>query len=293
MKHITVIGCGLIGGSFAALAKKHHKNINILGIGRRKEPLKNAVKMGIIDDYSLEIIPEKVAQSDYVILATPISTILPLIKQLTDTIKSPLTIIDFSSVKSFLDDQIVTSSHHNVVALHPMGGREVQGIEHAASDILQDCPMITFDSNLESPINTFFKSCSFKLVYCKSYQDHDEWMTKVSHGPYLIASLIPILLSTHKNDDLLKLSAVSAGGFKDTTRVSSSPIEWGMDIIEGNRAPLLDFLTGIETTIRKLKHDLENDRYNELKQTLELAKKHDKPLLMTSNIDPDFLKETL
>ena len=273
MKHITVIGCGLIGGSFAALVKKHHKNNTILGIGRRKEPLKNAVKMGIIDDYSLEIIPEKVAQSDYVILATPISTILPLIKQLTDTIKSPLTIIDFSSVKSFLDDQIVTKSHHNIVALHPMGGREVQGIEHAASDILENCSMITFDSNNESPINTFFKSCSFKLVYCKSYQDHDEWMTKVSHGPYLIASLIPILLSKHKNNELLNLSDVSAGGFRDTTRVSSSPIEWGMDIIEGNRGPLLNFLTDIETVIRKLKHDLENDHYNELKQTLELAKK--------------------
>ncbi|MEC8677330.1 MAG: prephenate dehydrogenase [Candidatus Margulisiibacteriota bacterium] len=273
MKHITVIGCGLIGGSFAALVKKHHNNISILGIGRRKEPLKNAVKIGIIDEYSLEIIPEKVAQSDYVILATPISTILPLIKQLTDTIKTPLTIIDFSSVKSFLDDQIITNSHHNIVALHPMGGREVQGIEHAASDILEDCPMITFDSNKESPINTFFKSCSFKLVYCKSYQDHDKWMTKVSHGPYLIANLIPILLSNHKNDDLIKLSAVSAGGFRDTTRVSSSPIEWGMDIIEGNRAPLLNFLTDIEAVIRKLKHDLENDRYNELRQTLELAKK--------------------
>ena len=98
-------------------------------------------------------------------------------------------------------------------------------------------------------------------------------MTKVSHGPYLIANLIPILLSNHKNDDLIKLSAVSAGGFRDTTRVSSSPIEWGMDIIEGNREPLLNFLTDIEAVIRKLKHDLENDRYNELRQTLELAKK--------------------
>ena len=163
MKHITVIGCGLIGGSFAALVKKHHNNISILGIGRRKEPLKNAVKMGIIDEYLLEIIPEKVAQSDYVILATPISTILPLIKQLTDTIKSPLTIIDFSSVKSFLDDQIVTNSHHKVVALHPMGGREVQGIEHAASDILEDCPMITFDSNNESPINIFLNHVHLSL----------------------------------------------------------------------------------------------------------------------------------
>ncbi|MEK9726587.1 MAG: prephenate dehydrogenase [Candidatus Margulisiibacteriota bacterium] len=270
MTQITIIGCGLIGGSFAALVKKYKTNHRIIGIGRRKEPLENAVNMGLIDEYALDINPNKIAKSKYIILATPISTILPLIEQLTKSIKQSLNIIDFSSVKSFLNHPIVTKSHHNIIPVHPMGGREVQGIENADSRVLEYCPLITFDKNNESEINKFFRSCSFNIISCSSYEEHDEWMAYVSHGPYLIANLIPILLSKQQNHNHLR--SVIAGGFKDTTRVSGSSIEWGLDILEGNKVPLIHFLTKIEEVIQHLKQDLQNENFEQLKQTLSLAK---------------------
>jgi prephenate dehydrogenase len=273
MKHITIIGCGLIGGSFAALVKKYHSNNTILGIGRRTEPLKQAVKKGLIDQFALDINAEQIEQTDMVVLATPISTILPMIETLNNLISKSLIIIDFSSVKSFLNDPIVTSSHHKIVPLHPMGGRDVQGLDYAASDVLENCPLITFDRNSNSEINAFFSQCSFKLIHCKSYKEHDEWMANISHGPYLIASLIPILLSQKEPSELRALSEVSAGGFRDTTRVSNSAIEWGMDILAGNKIPLLSFLNDIERTIGTLKRQLENDQYTVLEQTLKTAKK--------------------
>ena len=95
MKHITIIGCGLIGGSFAALVKKFHQNCYLLGIGRRKAPLETAIKEGIIDEYELNISTSKLEKTDLVILATPISTILPTIEKLTKNISKPLTIVDF------------------------------------------------------------------------------------------------------------------------------------------------------------------------------------------------------
>ena len=153
-----------------------------------------------------------------------------------------------------------------------MGGREVQGIEHASADVLEGCPLIIFESNVESKINQFFKSCSFNLVPCSSYKEHDEWMANISHGPYVISSLIPILLSEKNNDYLMKLNQISAGGFKDTTRVSDSAIEWGMDILVGNKLELLDFLNNIEKIISELKNQLENNKLKEIKHTLEKAK---------------------
>ena len=273
MKHITIIGCGLIGGSFAALVKKFHQNCHLLGIGRRKDPLETAIKEGIIDEYELNISTNKLESTDLIILATPISTILPTIEKLTKNISKPLTIVDFSSVKSFLDHPIVNSSHHDIIALHPMGGREVQGLENASAAVLEGCPLITFDKNPESKINSFFKSCHFNLVYCASFKEHDEWMTFISHGPYLVAGLIPILLSQKTENELTSLNKISAGGFKDTTRVIGSPVEWGLDILAGNKGPLLDFLNNIEKTISKLKQQLNNNDLNELETTLKKAKK--------------------
>ena len=98
-------------------------------------------------------------------------------------------------------------------------------------------------------------------------------MSYVSHGPYLIAGLIPILLSQKTKDELTSLSKISAGGFKDTTRVIGSPVEWGLDIIEGNKRPLLDFLNNIEKTISKLKQQLNENDLTKLETTLKKAKK--------------------
>ena len=79
MKQITIIGCGLIGGSFAALIKKYHKSCQILGIGHRKESLEKGIEMNLIDEYSADLSSNKIQTSDLVILSTPISTILPII----------------------------------------------------------------------------------------------------------------------------------------------------------------------------------------------------------------------
>ena len=57
-------------------------------------------------------------------------------------------------------------------------------------------------------------------------------MMNVSHGPYIIASVLPQILAEKNDQELSQLQMVSAGGFRDTTRVSNSAIEWGLDILK-------------------------------------------------------------
>ena len=115
MKHITIIGCGLIGGSFAALIKKYKPEITICGIGQRKDPLLEATKKGLINTYQTTIDSKTIEKTDLIILSTPISSILPIIQKLSKEVTTSKIIIDFSSVKSFLNNPIVTESHHSII----------------------------------------------------------------------------------------------------------------------------------------------------------------------------------
>tara|TARA_A100001015_G_scaffold277361_1_gene336498 strand:+ start:1635 stop:2474 length:840 start_codon:yes stop_codon:yes gene_type:complete len=270
MKHITIIGCGLIGGSFAELVKKHSPKITICGIGRRKEPLENAKKKSMIDTYETSITDHSFESTDMVIIATPISTVLTTIETLTKKVKKQLTIVDFSSVKSFLNHSIVNNSHHTIIAAHPMGGLDVQGLEHASASILESCPMIMFNQNKN--IETFFTKLSFNIISCSSYDIHDEWMCEISHGPYLIASFLPSILSNKSKKHLENLSRISAGGFKDTTRVCNSPIEWGLDIIQANQHNVLNLLDELSNKITEFRNIIQTNNTKELKERLTKAK---------------------
>ena len=268
MNHITIIGCGLIGGSFAALAKE--QGITIHGIGRRETPLHSAQENGIIDTYATKLEASIVESTDAIVIASPISTVIPMIKELNQLTQKSCTIIELSSVKSFLNDPIVSNSHHEIIAAHPMGGSDVQGLDHASADILRNRPMIVFNDN--KTINTLFETLSFKLIHCDSYKEHDRWMSHISHGPYLVASLIPGLLANESADYHHQLSKVAAGGFKDTTRVANSPVEWGLDILNGNKNEMLSLIDAITDQLRTLKSTIENSDITNLQEILTNAK---------------------
>ena len=270
MKHITIIGCGLIGGSFAALVKKFQPQIKICGIGRRKEPLETAIKQNIIDSYELSVENCSFTSTDLIIISSPISTVLPTIEKLTTNIKEKQTIVDFSSVKTFLNHETVKKSHHTIVAAHPMGGLDVQGLENANASVLESCPMVMF--NQDQTIETFFKELSFNIIQCKSYELHDEWMCNISHGPYIIASLLPCVLSEKNNHELNDLAKVSAGGFRDTTRICNSPVEWGLDVIEGNKLNMINLIDNMSNQLNNIKALIKESKMDELKKLLQNAK---------------------
>ena len=267
MKHITIIGCGLIGGSFAALAKE--QGITIHGIGRRETPLHSAQQNGIIDTYATKLEASTIESTDAIIIASPISTVLPMIDELNQLTKKTCTIIELSSVKSFLIPYCYQFTSQNHCST-PHGRVRCQGLNHASADILRNRPMIVFNNN--TTINTLFESLSFKLIFCNSYKEHDRWMSHISHGPYLVASLIPALLANESADYHNQLSTVAAGGFKDTTRVANSPVEWGLDILNGNKTEMLSLIDALTEQLDTLKSAIEDTNTTNLQQILTNAK---------------------
>ena len=80
---VTIVGVGLIGGSFS-LALKDHKLVNkVIGVSRTGATAQRALELGIID----EVLPleEAVKQSDLIYLAIPVDVTLPVMKTIGAT----------------------------------------------------------------------------------------------------------------------------------------------------------------------------------------------------------------
>ena len=137
MKQITIIGTGLIGGSLALALKKHARGVRIVGCDR--EPvLKQALKLGVIDDGSS--VPEQaVRDSDLIVLATPVGSIIDLIERVGPLAPAHALITDVGSTKVEImaraKDVFGGDVAQRFLPGHPMAGKENSGIEHADAEL--------------------------------------------------------------------------------------------------------------------------------------------------------------
>jgi len=94
---VSIIGVGLVGGSFALALKEKGLAKKITGYGRNHQRLKEALKLGIIDDYTTSL--EESAKADLIVLATPVGVFEELTTRLVSYLKKGTVVIDVGSVK--------------------------------------------------------------------------------------------------------------------------------------------------------------------------------------------------
>ena len=104
-----------------------------------------------------------------------------------------------------------------------------------------------------------------------SAKEHDEWVALSSHLPYLMAQLMVSATLGYPID--AHIQHLFGSGFKDTTRVASSSVEWGTDVCLHNQEPLLKGLKNVQSHLENLITILENKDRHSLHQFL--LKNHD------------------
>jgi prephenate dehydrogenase len=94
---VTVVGVGLISGSFALALKEKNLAKHIIGVSRTEASAKKALELGLID----EILPlkEAVLKSDLIYLAIPVDATIPVIQQIMDLINDKQIVADAGSTK--------------------------------------------------------------------------------------------------------------------------------------------------------------------------------------------------
>ncbi len=236
-QQITIIGVGLIGGSLALAIKHRYPKIKITGVDK-PSVLKRALERKAID--IAEISVERASRSaQLIIIATPISTIKKILPRIAKNCNQKTIITDTGSVKQAIVEQaqnLFTTG--NFIGGHPMTGAEHSGIGAAHPLLFQNAIYILTPTKATKrksllTLANFFKSIDAR-IYIMEASIHDSVISAVSHLPQLAAVALMNSIGEHHSNAKTHL-ALAAGGFRDMTRIASSPFNIWKDIISENR----------------------------------------------------------
>lgn len=272
---ITIVGVGLIGGSFGLALKEKQLAKNIIGVGRSPESLKKAMDLGLID----EILPleEAVAKSDLIYVSIPVDVTLPVMQRIMDMITDQQIVVDAGSTKHALCQAMAEHPmRRRFVASHPMWGTEYSGPEAAVKNAFAGrtcviCEKEKSDAAAVAAVEAMYKQIGMHLIYMDA-DSHDMHAAYVSHISHITSfALANTVLEKEKEEDAI--FELASGGFESTVRLAkSNPAMW-VPIFMQNRENVLDVLNEHISQLRKFKACLEKENYGYLLQLIEDANK--------------------
>ena len=273
LKTVTIVGVGLIGGSFSLALKDRGLAAKVIGVSRSGATARKALDLGIVDEV-LEL-EEAVRQSDLIYVAIPVDVTLPVMKRILDLVRPDQIVVDAGSTKqalcAFLADH---PNRMRFVASHPMWGTEYSGPEAAVHDAFRGrccviCDKEYSDAAALAKVEEIYKILGMSVVYMDS-ESHDVHAAYVSHISHITSfALANTVLEKEREEDAI--FELAGGGFESTVRLAkSSPAMWG-PIFMQNRENVLDVLNEHIMQLRKFKSCLEKENYAYLQELMENA----------------------
>ncbi|HLU78028.1 MAG TPA: prephenate dehydrogenase/arogenate dehydrogenase family protein [Burkholderiaceae bacterium] len=239
---LAVVGVGLIGGSFAAALRRKGKVARVLGVGRHRRSLQEAVELGIIDAaVSLE---EAARQADVIMLAVPVGATQAVLEGMLPHLREDCLITDAGSTKVSVVEAARAALGERIAQFvpgHPIAGAEKTGPAAAMAD-LYDGRVVVLTPLDENPpearlrITRLWEACGARVISMEP-DTHDVVLASVSHVPHFLSSVFMWQVATADNSDLrLELAG---SGFRDFTRIAAGSPEMWRDIFLANREAIL------------------------------------------------------
>jgi len=255
-EQLGLIGCGLMGGSFALALKRAGLVKRVVGYSKSPSTTERARQMGVIDVEAPSALLA-VSGADIVLLAVPVSATEATFKAIRHLVGPTTLIMDVGSTKRDVVDaarRVLRDHLGCFVPAHPITGKEVSGVEHADPDLYFGKQVIltpierTFTVQLEKAVNVWTAlGCN---VLKMSPQSHDAAYAAVSHLPHLIAfALINSISGQAQGKDYLSLAGP---GFRDFTRIAASDPKMWRDILVANKEELLEQSRIFQNTLKDL-----------------------------------------
>jgi len=295
MKHVLIIGCGLLGSSILKriFKKKLAKKIFVYEKSKKNITKFKKLKLPGILVKNLEV---AVTQSELIIFCTPMSEYKNIIKKINNFLTPKHIITDVGSSKSRSEKIIKKNLKKNIfwTSSHPIAGSEVSGPENGKQDLFEKkwCVLIKskkFNINHLNFLSTFWKKMGSKIVVM-SAERHDKIFSITSHLPHLIAyNLVKSAQDFEKNQkyDLIKYSA---GGLRDFSRIAASNEVMWRDIFFDNKKNVSKAINLFIRNLNEFKKDI-NSQNNKsiLKKLIQTKKVRSKIIRLKQDINkPDF-----
>jgi prephenate dehydrogenase len=240
---IVVCGVGLIGGSFALALKNAGMAGEVVGIGRSRESLEAALRLGVIDRIA-DGWRVAAAGADLILLAMPVGQMEPVMAALMPHLEAQTLVTDAGSTKQ----DVVAAARRcfgerigQFVPAHPIAGAEKSGAAAAKADLYVDkrvvlTPLPENENPSVAHIRAAWEACGARVSELTPAA-HDSVFAAVSHLPHLLAFALVHDIAGRENSE--QLFGFAAGGFRDFTRIASSHPEMWRDICVANRHALV------------------------------------------------------
>ena len=229
-ERISIIGVGLIGGSLGMALRRTGFAGQIVGVSR-DETIATAVAMGAVDrgvDY--DHLAEGVAEADLVILCSPIQHIIEILPTVMTAVAPGALVTDAGSTKRRITEVAKSTGRSDAFFLggHPMAGSEKSGVTAADPFLFQNAiyilvPDDAVPQSLHHGLRDLVRALGARVLEL-SADSHDTVVAAISHLPQLLATcLVEMVGHLDENSDEKAFLALAAGGFRDMTRIASSP----------------------------------------------------------------------
>jgi len=240
-KRVTIVGVGLLGASLGLALKQRRLAQRVVGVGRKGSPsLETALARGAIDEMFFDI-AKAAADSDLVVLCTPIRQFPGMLQQIAPVLRAGTIVTDVGSTKAevmrWAAQWLPAKADGPVfIGSHPMAGSEKRGPENARGDLYQGAVCLLCSDSAQPVVTAALEKIErlWQAVGLRTLrldpQEHDRWVATISHLPHAVA--FSLVNAAAREPEMLQ---AVAGGFIDTTRVASSDLEMWTDIFLTNR----------------------------------------------------------
>lgn len=274
-EQLGLIGCGLMGGSFALALKRAGLVKRVVGYSKSPSTTDRARQLGVIDVEAPSALLA-VAGADIVLLAVPVSATESALKAIKHLITPKMLLMDVGSTKVDVVQAARRALHDQVgsfVPAHPIAGRELAGVEHADAHLYEGRQVILTPTERTLTVQLQKAHDLWTALGCRvssmSPESHDAAFAAVSHLPHLLAfSLINSICGQSQAETFLSLAGP---GFRDFTRIAASDPKVWRDIFLSNRDELLTQTTLFQQALKQFENAMRSDNAQGIEDMLTLA----------------------
>jgi prephenate dehydrogenase len=268
---LVVIGVGLIGGS-AALALKSAGTVReVIGVGRNRSNLDDALRLGILDRAYAQHEPwqRELGNADLVLIATPVAQCAPLFAAIARHTRDDCVISDAGSTKQ----DVVAAARASLgtrlprfVPAHPIAGSDRSGAASADASLFAGkrvivTPLPETAADALTRAEALWRACGARVSRLDPAR-HDALLAAVSHVPHVAAFALVNALAARA--DASEAFEIAGQGFRDATRIAASSPEMWRDILLANRDFLLHEIDALKVELDRARSLIAQDEASAL-----------------------------
>jgi prephenate dehydrogenase len=257
---ISIIGVGLLGGSFALGLREKYPHVKFVGVDSSVVNQKIALAKGIVDE--IATLDEALQMAELNVLATPVDVITTLLPYMLDRLPEGRTITDLGSTKEQICKLIENHPKRNqFVAVHPMAGTENSGPGAAFRELLDGKNVIICDRENTHPdslglVETFLRDVGMKIHYMTPVE-HDLHLAYVSHLSHISSFALGLTVLDKERDEKAIFDMASTG-FSSTVRLAKSSPQMWAPIFDQNKQNVSKALGDYIELLKKFKEAIDN-----------------------------------